>query len=325
MAKHYGNDSTIVGWQIDNEPSHYGTVDYGEEVLKHFQLWLQNKYSSIDSLNFAWGTNFWSQRYTSFAQIILPNVKSNIQQVNPHALLDFQRFNAFECAKFVSFQAKILKKYIDSSQWVTTNFMDFHSKIDPWLNDKDLDFLAYTMYPVGGGFNNMGGVGEQSFRIGVPNKIAFANDFFRYKKKFTAVMELQPGQVNWGLYNPQTYPGIIRAWLWSAYIGGSKLICSYRYRQPIYGGEQYHYGMVGTDGVTPNVGGREYGQFMKEIQLLRINYNPNNKMPQEYLQRKTAILWNWDNYRETEIQPQTNQWNPSKVIYKFHRILKELN
>ena len=64
---------------------------------------------------------------------------------------------------------------------------------------------------------------------------------------------------------------------------------------------------------------------MKEIQQLRTQYKPNSKIPQEYLHRKTAILWNWDNYRVTEIQPQTNQWNPSKVIYKFHRILKELN
>jgi len=325
MAKHYGNDSTIIGWQIDNEPSHYGTVDYGEEVLKHFQSWLQKKYTSIDSLNIAWGTSFWSQRYASFNQIILPNAKTNVQSVNPHARLDFQRFNALECSKFVSFQARLLKQQINTTQWVTTNFMQFHSKVDPWLNDKDLDFLAYTIYPVSGGYTNMGAVGEQGFRMGSPTKIAFANDFFRYKKKFTAVMELQPGQINWGIYNPQTYPGIIRAWLWSAYTGGCKLICSYRYRQPLFGDEQYHYGMVTSDGVTPNVGGREYSQFMQEIQTLRTHFTSNAQMPKDYANRKTAILWNWDNYWDTEILPETYKWNPAKVIFKFHRSLKELN
>lgn len=324
LSKRYGKNPAIYGWQIDNEPSHYGIVDYGPEVCRNFQHWLLQKYKTINELNKAWGTAFWSQTYPSFEDIILPNAKTNVQQVNPHALLDFTRFNAAECADFITFQSKILRQYINKKQWVTTNFMDFHSKNDPWLNNNDLDFLSYTMYPVGGGYTNLGGLGEEGFRIGFPNKIAFANDFFRYKKQVTAVMELQPGQVNWGLYNPQTYPGIIRAWLWSAYIGGCDIICSYRYRQPLSGGEQYHYGMVGTDGVTPNVGGREYSQFMNEIKELRKVYSPKNTIPKEYAARKTAILWNWDNYWETEIQPQTNQWNPSKVAYKYHRALKGL-
>lgn len=325
MAVRYGKHPAVMGWQIDNEPSHYGTIDYGPEVKTNFQKWLQKKYQNIDSLNKSWGTTFWSQKYQAFHQIILPNAKTNVQQVNPHALLDFQRFNASECADYVAFQAKVLRTHIRNNQWVTTNFGDFHTKNDAWLNAKDLDFLSYTMYPVGGGYNNMDGLGEQGFRIGTPNRISFANDFFKYKKNFTAVMELQPGQVNWGLYNPQIFPGAIRAWLWNAYAGGCNLICSYRYRQPLFGGEQYHYGMVTTDGITPNVGGIEYGKFMEEIKQLRTLYQPNVSLPKDYAARKTGILWNWDNFWETEIQPQTNQWNPTSVIYKYHRILKNFN
>ena len=41
MAKRYGNDKRVWGWQIDNEPSHYGTVDYGPEVAANFKLWLK--------------------------------------------------------------------------------------------------------------------------------------------------------------------------------------------------------------------------------------------------------------------------------------------
>lgn len=63
-------------------------------------------------------------------------------------------------------------------------------------------------------------------------------------------MELQPGQVNWGSINPQPLPGAVRLWMWSVFAGGSDFICTYRYRQPLYGTEQYHYGIVGTDGVT---------------------------------------------------------------------------
>ena len=104
--------------------------------------------------------------------------------------------------------------------------------------------------------------------MGDPWRISFANDMFRSIKGITGVMELQPGQVNWGSYNPQPYPGAVRAWLWNAFAGDLSFICSYRYRQPLFGGEQYHYGMVGTDGVTPFSGGLEYSQFMSEIKSL---------------------------------------------------------
>ncbi len=324
MARHYANNPNIMGWQIDNEPSHYGEEDFGNEVKAHFQQWLKAKYQTVEELNRAWGTMFWSITYPSFEDVALPNQKTNIAEVDPHELLDFRRFNAEECADFVRFNARLLKKNIPLSQWVTTNFMHFHDRVDPWLNDKDLDFITYTMYPVGGGYTNVGGLGNQGFRIGLPSRMAFPNDFFRYKKDFTGVMELQPGQVNWGLYNPQPYPGVIRAWLWNSYVGGCSIACSYRFRQPLYGGEQYHNAMIGPDGVTPSVGGLEYSKFMSEIKLLRKNFSPNTPVPANYASRKVAILWNFDNYWDTQIQPQTDQWNPEKIIFKYHAALKAL-
>jgi len=113
-------------------------------------------------------------------------------------------------------------------------------------------------------------------------------------------------------------------WLWNAFAGGLDFICSYRFRQPLYGGEQFHYGMVGTDGVTPLNGGEQYSQFMKEIRELRKMYVPNAVMPKEYAARKTAILYNMDNVWETTIQPQTFQWNERVHIAKYYSSVKTL-
>jgi beta-galactosidase GanA len=82
-------------------------------------------------------------------------------------------------------------------------------------------------------------------------------------------MELQPGQVNWGAVNPQPYPGAVRNWILRAFALGSKLLCTHRYRQPLFGNEQYHAGIVGTDGVTLSRGGEEWVQAMAEIRRLR--------------------------------------------------------
>jgi beta-galactosidase len=318
MAKRYGNDNRIWGWQIDNEPSHYGTVDYGPEVLLNFRKWLQKKYGNIQALNIAWGTAFWSGIYSDFEQIEIPNQSVQISgTASPHSVLDFKRFSADECASYISFQYKILKSNIQKDQFVTTNFMSNHDPVDPWRN-ADLDFVSYTMYPVAGYTK---GVGDQGFRMGNPGGISFANDMFRSIKGKTGVMELQPGQVNWGRYNPQPYPGVVRAWLWNSFAGDLSFICSYRYRQPLFGGEQYHYGMVGTDGVTPSSGGLEYSQFMSEIKSLRKHYNSSATAPADYAARKTAILYNKDNQWNTDGQKQTFQWSYDNHLSKYYNAL----
>ena len=98
------------------------------------------------------------------------------------------------------------------------------------------------------------GIGPRGYRVGEYTRLAMANDFFRPLTGMYGVMELQPGQVNWGTVNPQPFPGAVRLWLWHVFAGGSKFTCTYRYRAPLYGFEAYHYGIVGTDGVTPTPG-----------------------------------------------------------------------
>ena len=321
MAKHYANDSRIWGWQIDNEPSHYGSLDYNPAAQASFRNWLKNKYQTIDKLNAAWGTAFWSGVYTDFEQIEMPNEGRLISGVaSPTSQLDMKRFNADECAAFMELRNKAIKEKVGRNQFVTTNFMNGHTDVDPWRS-KNLDFISYTVYPVAGYTE---GVGDQGFRLGDPWRISFANDFFRSLKGVTGVMELQPGQVNWGSYSPQPCPGAVRMWLWNAFAGGLDFICSYRFRQPAYGGEQFHYGMVGTDGVTPLNGGKQYSQFMSEIRELRKQYKPNAAMPKEYAARKTAMVYNMDNVWETTLQPQTFQWNERAHIAKYYNALKLL-
>jgi len=321
QAKHYANDKRIWGWQIDNEPSHYGTYDFSTAAQTNFKAWLQKKYTTVANLNTAWGTAFWSGVYTDFSQIEIPNEARQFSGIaSPISMVDFKRFSADECASFISMQYNTLRESVSKEQFVTSNFMHIHTDVDPWRN-KDLDFISYTMYPVAGYTK---GVGDQGFRLGDPWRISYANDFFRPLKGVTGVMELQPGQVNWGAYNPQPYPGVIKAWLWNAFAGGLDFICSYRFRQPLSGGEQFHYGMVGTDGVTELSGGLQYAEFMKEIRELRKLYRPNEKMPSVYAARKTALLYNPDNIWETEVQKQTSQWSEIKHITGYYSTLKSL-
>lgn len=322
LGKRYGNDTRVWGWQLDNEPSHYGTIDYSEAAEEAFKLWLKKKYGTIEALNKAWGTAFWSGVYSSFSEIELPNPSRMYSgTASPTSMVDMKRFHADEAAAFLSLQNQLLKKHISPKQFVTTNFMHEYTNVDPWRST-DLDFISYTAYLVAG---HNKGVGPQGFRMGDPWRISFANDFFNTLNGITGVMELQPGQVNWGRINPQPYPGVVRSWLWNAFAGGLKFICSYRFRQPLYGGEQFHYGMVGTDGVTESTGGKQYRQFMTELRELRKHYKPGAQLPADYAARTTAILYNVENLWETSIQPQTYQWDQKAFTFKYYGTLKALS
>ncbi len=306
MAKHYGSDTRIWGWQVDNEP--LAAADYSPAARASFQDWLKAKYDTIEHLNAAWAGNFWSTRYDSFEQVLIPNAAMNEEdKLSPHALLDFQRFTADVTAGFLNRQADILREYILPEQWVTTNYINVSTSADPRKSDH-LDFPTFTMYPVSGR-NELGG---NNFRTGIPYRIYEACDYYRSVNGVTGLMELQPGQVNWGAVNPQLLPGTVHMWIMQAFGGGCSFLCTYRFRHPIRGSEMYHEGIVGNDGVTLSAGGKEFVQAIREMKHLREAYDSAAKVPEDLAGRKTAILWSHEVMWDLDIQKQTLLWNTWK-------------
>jgi beta-galactosidase len=318
LARRYGRDERVWGWQLDNEPS--APADYSPAARAKFQSWLERKYGTIDALNKAWGGNFWSTKYDRFGQVLIPNESLfGEDALSPHALLDFRRFTADTQADFLHFQRDILRAYVRPEQWITTNYINVIDSADPRRTDR-LDFASFTMYPVRGEKN----LGELGFRLGSPYRLTFATDFYRSIKGGTGVMELQPGQINWAPVNPQPQPGAVRMWLWHAFAGGCSFACTYRYRQARYGSELYHAGIVGPDGVTPSRGGLEYAQVAAEMKKLRGLYDPKATLPARLAGRKTAILWSHDVMWDLDIHKQTRLWDTWDHRFKLMAAAKAL-
>ncbi len=314
LAKRYGNDKRIMGWQVDNEPSRF--LDYGADAQQRYRDWLKDKYKTIDALNEAWGNSFWSGIYSNFDQINIPLHRE--WGMNLHSQLDHYRFADQETATFLDEQAVVIRKFATKDQWITSNYRAAYSESYVGMS-KEFDFDCYTRYMVYGGSL---GIGKNGYRVGEYTSIGMANDFFRPLKGMYGCMELQPGQVNWGSINPQPLPGSIRMWLWHVFAGGSKFTCTYRYRAPLYGYEQFHYGIVGTDGVTPTPGGMEFSRFIKEIDTLRKKYDAKVTLPDSYLKRKTGILFNGDNVMGIDLNKQTKEWNTMGHFLKYYKAAK---
>lgn len=317
LGKRYGKNPNVWGWQLDNEPE--SKEDYSPSAQAAFRTWLKDKYKSVEQLNKSWGTAFWGMQYAHFDEINIHNPAIiGWWGNNPHALLDFKRFMAWVQADFLDEQATILRQYISNNQFITTNYVAVPGNSDPRLT-KNLDFIAYTSYPNSGSPN----LGTNGFRMGDPNRLMLANDYFRPVKGVTGVLEIQPGQVNWGNPNALLLPGTVRMWLWHALAGGAKLASSYRYRQVLYGVEQYHAGIIENDGITLAQGGKEYVQFISEVKKLE-QLGLNKTIPTHYAAKKSAILWSHSNLWDQNRQPQNSNWSIWNHTLKYHRTLHAL-
>lgn len=320
MAERYGNHPSIWGWQLDNEPHFHGLYDYSDFAQADFRQWLQKKYGNIESLNKAWGAAFWSLTYNGFAQIRIPNAKESFS--NPHALLDFQRYNADALAAGLRFQAQLLRKNISSKQWITTNYAyyKFLPSVDLFRNKNDLDFASHTMYLLSTFLNAP--KDDPGFRLGSGMELSFSNELAKSINGFTGIMELQPGQINWGQWNALPLPGAVRMWIWHCFGLGDAFVCTYRFRQPLFGSEQFHKGIMEPDGVTVSPGGKEYVQAIKEINALPPV--KDKKMPAEVAKRSTAFLWKQENLLGMEGSKHTNSWDTWQHYYMYYGHLKSM-
>jgi beta-galactosidase len=317
MARRYGKDPRVWGWQVDNEPP--GAPDYGPSARAAFRTWLARRYGTVARLNEAWGDAFWSLRYPSFAQVDPLDPEPGEDRPSPHALLDFQRFTADVQADFLDRQARIIKRHASPSQWVTSNYTNVTFGSDP-RRTRDLDFPTFTFYPVAGA-NPLGG---ETFRLGNPWRLEEACDYFRPIAGRMGVMELQPGQVNWAPTNPKPAPGAVRMWIWHAFAGGSSFVCTYRFRQPRCGSEMYHEGIVGLDGVTPSQGGREFVQAMAELRALEPELRPGAPLPAREASLRAALLWSHDAMWDLDNQKQGEAWSTLRHRSRYSAALKAL-
>jgi beta-galactosidase len=125
MAEHYGSHPNIIGWQIDNELANVYALGqarcYCESCRQGFIAWLQERYSSLQALNEAWGTVFWSQEYTAWDQMVLPRRGTAGEGLSPSHVLDFYRYFSDSWSDYCRLQADILRPHC-GERWISTNF-----------------------------------------------------------------------------------------------------------------------------------------------------------------------------------------------------------
>lgn len=250
FAKRYGIHPAVAGWQIDNELGDHDTGrSYSPTALVGFQDWLAHRYGSIDTLNDSWGAHFWSQRYSDWIEIDLPNL--TVGGPNPAHLLDFYRFSSDLIAEFLAEHAAIIRAH-SPNRWVTHNFMRFCDQFDHYPASEPLDFVTWDSYPTGGVEYSDLPLAERArwARTGEPDLVSVNHDLYRGMKPAPHhpwVMEQQAGQINWAPSNPVPADGAVDLWAAQTWAHGGACTSFFRWRAATIGQELTHSGLLRHD------------------------------------------------------------------------------
>ncbi|KCZ93390.1 beta-galactosidase [Hyphomonas johnsonii] len=314
LARRYGDHPAVVMWQTDNEYGHHGTHEsYSPDAARAFRRWLQRRYESIDSLNTAWGTAFWSQDYRSFDEVDPPN--ATVTESNPSQHLDYQRFSSDEICEFNREQVDILRRYSPGRR-IAHNYIGDFTKLDHHAIGASLDIAAWDSYPIG--LLSEGDASEADkahwLHHGHPDFAAFNHDVFRQCSAQWGVMEQQPGPVNWATHNAAPAPGMVRLWTWEAFAHGAEFVSYFRWRQAPFAQEQMHAGLLLPD--------RQETAVLKEVALVSSERDTIGT-PETTLAR-VAIVLDYPSLWQQEIQPQGRSGSALKLARALYSGCRKL-
>jgi beta-galactosidase len=146
LARSLAAHPSIVGWQVDNEIAGDGFTCWCPRCGKAFQKWLEKEYGSLECLNQKWQTALWSQRYTQWSQIPIPQRAFTISHT-PALKFAWRQFRSSNWLAFYRRQAEALRR-AGVPQPVTTNFynLEWDIPFDRWQWRSHLDAIGISHY-----------------------------------------------------------------------------------------------------------------------------------------------------------------------------------
>lgn len=304
VAHRYARTPGLVAWHVNNE---YGGACYCELCAANFRLWLRERYGSLDALNAAWYTTFWSHTFTEWGQIEPPSALTEHWRGPDHTAfqgitLDYLRFMSDAMlANFVDEKAAIRESSPDTP--VTTNFMGMYRPIDYHRWAEHLDFASWDNYPPD----------DRSAA-----RMAFTHDLIRGLKGGQPfwLMEQTPSVTACRDVNPLKRPGVMRLWSWQAVAHGADAVLFFQMRAGRGASEKYHGAVIGHAGRSDTRVFTEVAELGAELaQLGGVTLGARTPA-------RVAVLFDWDSWWALEISDGPSRLvRYQQVVLAYHRAL----
>jgi beta-galactosidase len=231
MAGRYGGHPGLVLWHVSNELGCHNAHCYCDVSAAAFRRWLRERYGDLGTLNEAWGTAFWSQRYGDWEEVLPPRIAPTFP--NPTQQLDFRRFSSDELLAYYEAEREVLRRHTPDIP-VTTNFMvagfkemDYHA----WA--PAMDVVSNDHYLRGEDPDNHI---ELAFGADVTRGLAGGASWL--------LMEHSTSAVNWQPRNLAKLPGQMLRNSLQHVARGADGVCFFQWRASRAGAEKFHSGLV---------------------------------------------------------------------------------
>lgn len=308
MALRYHGHPALAMWHISNEYGCHNTPCFCDTCAAGFRAWLEQRHGTLDGLNDAWGTAFWSQRYAEWDHVLPPRLTPTF--ANPGQSLDYKRYQSDALlAQFLA-EREVLRR-LSPGVPVTTNFMTLqgftHLDYHRWaaaMSDP-LDVVSTDHYVVDALPDPWA---EQAFSGDLTRGIAGGDPWL--------LMEHSTSQVNWQPVNrPKPAGQLIRDSL-THVARGADGIGFFQWRQSQAGAEKYHSGLM------PHAG--EDSRLFAEVCELGRIADRVGEVAGSRVQARVALLFDYNAQWATQGPAlPSDQVGYADAAIAIHRALRE--
>ncbi len=276
LAKRYGKRKALVLWHLSNE---YGGECHCDLCQNAFREFLKARYGTLDKLNHAWWSSFWSHTYTDWSQIESP---SPIGERLLHGLkLDWRRFASHQTCDFMAAEIATLRE-LSPGVPITTNLMGTHYDNNQHQLGGMLDVASWDSYPC---WNQPDG------DFGTAQNTAMLHDLTRSYKpgRPYLLMESTPSVTN-GQETPKLKrPGMHKLSSLLAVASGSDSVMYFQWRKSRGSSEKLHGAVVGHEGHENTKTFRDVTEVGDALEALK-------PVAGSLVDAKAAIIGDWENW-----------------------------
>ncbi|GLZ75518.1 beta-galactosidase [Actinorhabdospora filicis] len=289
MALRFKDHPALAMWHISNEYGDHITECFCEVSAADFRRWLKERYGDLDALNHAWGTDFWSQRYTSFEQIEPPRLAPG--PGNPTQSLDWRRFSSDALLACYQAEKDVLDR-LSPGVPVTTNFMSMMKDLDYWAWAEREDIVSDDAYP---------DPTDPNAHV----TAAMNYDLMRSlgKGRPWLLLEQAPSAVSWREVNVPKTPEQYRLWSLQTVARGADGVMHFQWRASRAGAEKFHSAML-PHGGTAARGWRRTVEMGADLLALAPVAGSRSEA-------RVAIMHDWDSWWAAEFD---QEQHPSHLV-----------
>jgi beta-galactosidase len=305
LATRYAKHPALAMWHVGNEYGCHVPACYCNVSAAAFRAWLQRRYDTLEMFNRAWGTDFWSQRYSSWDEILPP--RRTPTWPNPSQQLDFQRFCSDELLDCYQIEHAILSEKSPGVP-ITTNFMGFFKPLDYWKWAEHEDVVSHDSYP------------DPSDSASAM-RAAMSGDLMRSlgHGRPWILMEQTPSRVNWREVNVAKAPGQMRLWSYQAMARGADGVMFFQWRQSRAGAEKHHSAAV------PH-GPTETSPTWHEVVKLGAELRGLDSVCGSRVRADVAVVHDWESWWALELPSKpSNRVRQIEQLESWYRVLFDAN